>query len=136
MGEEQTPLEFDIAEIERSGATRVYRAHFSSDRIRERVAANLDARGKTIRLPGFRQGKIPHGVMEQRYGSAARGEVAQQLAAQAADRIFATGGLAAGIELANGAAAGDLEFRITVTHLPDLPDIDFSQLALERLTAS
>jgi FKBP-type peptidyl-prolyl cis-trans isomerase (trigger factor) len=136
MGEGQTLLEFDIAEIERNGATRVYRAHFSSDRVRERVTANLDARVKTIRLPGFRPGKIPPGVMEQRYGSAARGEVAHQLAAQAADRIFATGGLASGIEMASGAAAGDLEFRITVTHLPDLPDIDFSQLALERLTAS
>ena len=46
------------------------------------------------------------------------------------------GGLASGIESASSAAAGDLEFRITVTHLPDLPDIDFSHVALERLTAS
>jgi FKBP-type peptidyl-prolyl cis-trans isomerase (trigger factor) len=136
MSEEQTLLGFDIAEIERNDATRVYRAHFSSGRVRERVAANLNARGKTIRLPGFRPGKIPPGVMEQRYGPAARLEVANQLAAQAADRIFALGGLASGIELTAGAASGDLEFRITVTHLPDLPDIDFRQLTLERLTAS
>lgn len=136
MSEEPTLPEFDIAESERNGATRVYRAHFSSGRVGERVAANLDARGQAIRLPGFRPGKIPLAILEQRYGAVARLEVAHQLAAQAADRIFTMGGLASGIELASGAATGDLEFRITVTHLPDLPDIDFSQLALERLSAS
>lgn len=136
MSEQQTQLSLDIGEIERNGATRVYRARISSERVRELTAGQLESRGKAIRLPGFRPGKIPLGVLEQRYGAAARLEVAHRLAAQAADRIFTMGGLASGIELASGAAAGDLEFRITVTHLPDLPDIDFSQLALERLTAS
>jgi FKBP-type peptidyl-prolyl cis-trans isomerase (trigger factor) len=36
----------------------------------------------------------------------------------------------------SGAQSGDVEFRLTVTHLPDLPPFDFSQLTLDRLTAS
>jgi FKBP-type peptidyl-prolyl cis-trans isomerase (trigger factor) len=126
----------EIEEIDRDGATRVYKARVSSSRVTELVTAHLEGRAKTIRLPGFRPGKIPLAVMEQRYGTAARAEVANQLAAQAADRIFSTRGLASAVELASGATAGDLEFRITVTHLPDLPDIDFTKLSLERLTAS
>lgn len=135
-GEEETRDSLDIAESECDGATRVYIVRVSSDRVKELTAAQLESRGKTIRLPGFRPGKIPPGIMEQRYGAAARAEAANRLAAQAADRIFAAGGLASRIELTSGAAAGDLEFRITVTHLPDLPDVDFSRRALERLTAS
>jgi hypothetical protein len=61
--------------------------------------------------------------MEQRYGVSARAELANQLAAQAADRIFSSGGLASSIELTDGAASGDLKFSITVTHLPDLPAV-------------
>lgn len=126
----------DIEEIGRDGATRVYRARVPAERVQGLVRAHLAERAQTIRLPGFRPGKIPLSLMEQRYGAASRTEVANRLAAQTADRIFATGGLASAIELVSGAASGDLEFRITVTHLPDLPEIDFTQLSLERRTAS
>jgi SM-20-related protein len=125
-----------IEEIERHDATRVYRAKYRSDHVSELVKGHLEARAKTIRLPGFRPGKIPPAVMEQRYGAAARLEIATQLAAQAADRIFSTGGIAASIEMTDGAASGDFQFRITATHLPDLPEIDFTKLSLERLTVS
>ena len=136
VAETSEPAGDGIEEIERRGATRVYTARFPADHVTELVRANLEAHAKTIRLPGFRPGKIPAAVMEQRYGAAARLEIATQLAAQAADRIFATGGLASSIEAANGATSGDLEFQITVTHLPDLPEIDFTKLSLERLTIS
>lgn len=86
----------DIAEIERNGATRVYQARVSSDRVRELAAARLESRAKTIRFPEFRPGKIPLAVMEQRFGAAAR----------AVDRIFSTGGLASAIEISSGAVAG------------------------------
>jgi FKBP-type peptidyl-prolyl cis-trans isomerase (trigger factor) len=124
-----------IEEAERSGATRVYRAKAAADHVSELVKAHLEARAKMIRLPGFRAGKIPLTVMVQRYGAAGRAEIANQLAAQAADRIYSTGGLASSIEMTDGAASGDFEFRIAVTHLPDLPDLDFTKLFLERLTA-
>ncbi len=127
----------DIEEIDRNGVTRVYRARVSAERVRDLVSTRLDARArKRSGLPGFRPGRIPRGVMEQRYGASARTEVVNQLAAQAADQIFSMGGLAAAVELSSGAASGGPEFRITVTHLPDLPDIDFAKLSLERLTAS
>lgn len=125
-----------IAEVERHGTTRVYSASYPADQVSDLIKAHLEARAKTIRLPGFRPGKIPPAVMEQRYGGAARAEVANQLAAQAADRIFSTGGLASSIEMTEGAASGDLKFRITVTYLPDLPELDFTKLSLERLTIS
>jgi FKBP-type peptidyl-prolyl cis-trans isomerase (trigger factor) len=125
-----------IEEAERHGATRVYSATYPADQVSELVRAHLETRAKTIRLPGFRPGKIPLAVMEQRYGAAGRATIANQLAAQAADRIFSTGGLASSIEMTDGAASGDLKFRITVTHLPDLPQIDFSKLSLERMLAS
>jgi SM-20-related protein len=134
--ENSEPPGTGIEETERHGATRVYRAMYPADQVSDLVRAHLEARAKTIRLPGFRAGKIPVAVMVQRYGAAGRAEVASQLAAQAADRIFSTGGLASSIEMIDGTASGDLKFRIAVTHLADLPQVDFTKLSLERLIAS
>jgi FKBP-type peptidyl-prolyl cis-trans isomerase (trigger factor) len=123
-------------ELEREGAQRVYKVHVAADRLDSLKARRLEELGKSVRLPGFRPGKIPLSVLEKRYGSKARSEAANRLAAEAADRLFAAGGLASAIEVVSGSDAGDLELRIMVTHLPDLPALDFTTLAIERLSAS
>jgi FKBP-type peptidyl-prolyl cis-trans isomerase (trigger factor) len=123
-------------ELEREGAQRAYKVHVAADRLDDLKARRLVELGKSVRLPGFRPGKIPHSILEKRYGSKARSEAAQRLAAEAAEEILAKGGLASAIEAVSGTESGDLEFRFTVTHLPDLPALDFTTLAIERLSAS
>jgi hypothetical protein len=128
--------EFGTQELEREGARRVYKVRVAANRLDSLKARRLEELGKTIRLPGFRPGKIPLNVLEKRYGSKARSEAANRLAAEAADRIFATGGLASEIDALSGSDSGDLELRIVVTHMPDLPALDLTKLAIERLSAS
>jgi hypothetical protein len=123
-------------ELERDGIRRVYKVHVAASHLDRLTTERLEERSKTIRLPGFRPGKIPMKVLEQRYGSKARAEIASRLAAEAADRIFVTGGLASTIEPMTGTGSGDLEIRIVVTHLPDLPALDLTKLEIERLSAS
>jgi FKBP-type peptidyl-prolyl cis-trans isomerase (trigger factor) len=123
-------------ELEREGAQRVYRVHIAADRLDSLKARRLDELGKSVRLPGFRPGKIPLSILEKRYGSKARSDAAHRLAAEAAEEILAKGGLASAIEAISGSDSGDLELRVTVTHLPDLPALDFTTLAIERLSAS
>jgi hypothetical protein len=123
-------------ESERDGTRRVYKVHVPAGHLDKLKNRRLEELGRTLRLPGFRPGKIPTNILEKRYGSKARSEAANRLAAEAADRIFTTGGLASAIETLTGAESGDFEFRVVVTHLPDLPALDLSELAIERLTAS
>jgi hypothetical protein len=128
--------EIGTEELEREGARRVYKVHIEADRLDALKAERREELGKNVRLPGFRPGKIPINVLEKRYGAKARSEAANRLAAEAADRIFATGGLASAIEAVSGSDSGDLELRIVVTHLPDLPALDPTELVIERLSAS
>jgi FKBP-type peptidyl-prolyl cis-trans isomerase (trigger factor) len=120
----------------RKGAHRVYNVHVPASHLDGLKTRRLEELARSVRLPGFRPGKIPLSVLEKRYGANARSEAANRLAAEAADRIFAAGGLASAIEPLAGANSGDLEFRVAVTHLPDLPALDFTELAVERLSAS
>jgi SM-20-related protein len=129
--------ELQIEEIERAGARRVYRVRAAGAVVAERVQARLDERAATIRLPGFRPGAIPASVIQSRYGARARSDALAALAAQAADGLLARGGLASSIELVSGSESesADFECRLCVTHLPDLPAVDFAALKLERLIA-
>jgi FKBP-type peptidyl-prolyl cis-trans isomerase (trigger factor) len=123
-------------ELSREGAHRVYKVRVPASHLDSLKTRRLEELGRSVRLPGFRPGKIPTNILEKRYGAKARSEAANRLAAEAADRIFATGGLPSAIEPLSGADSGDLEFRVAVTHLPDLPGLDFTKLAIERFSAS
>lgn len=98
----------DAIEIRRDGARRVYKVRIPSAAV-------------------FGPGKIPAAELEKRYGA---------LAAEAASRVAPKGGVPSAIELRSGAQTGELEFELTVTHLPDLPAFDASQLTLESFTAT
>ena len=128
-------MDASFEEVERGPASRVYKVRFPAEHVAPKITARLNELGKNVRLPGFRPGKIPEKVLVERYGAKARAEVLQKLAAEATDSVLAKSELASAIELAQGSDAGDVEFRLSVTHLPELAPIDFAAITLERLIA-
>jgi SM-20-related protein len=123
-----------VEEVERDGARRVYRAHVAKAEIQRAVEQRLEELAQSLRLPGFRPGKIPRAVLEERYGLEARAAILKRLAADVAKRALPAGSVASACELLSGADTGDMEISIAATHLPDLPDIDFSGVTIERMT--
>jgi hypothetical protein len=126
----------NVAEISRDGAQRVYKILVQSDFVGRAVQRRLEELAKSVRLPGFRAGRIPDAVMEQRYGAQARSDVLNGLAAETADRFLKKGSVTSALDLKSGAHSGDLEFHFRVTYFPDLPSVDFSDQTFERLTAT
>jgi FKBP-type peptidyl-prolyl cis-trans isomerase (trigger factor) len=126
----------EATEISRDGASRIYALRASSSVVEQAVEEHLTRMGKTVRLPGFRPGKIPMALLRQRYGAQTRTEVIHRIAAETAQRVLPKGSIVSAFNLRAGAQSGDLEFHATVTYLPDLPPADFSQVTIERLDAA
>jgi hypothetical protein len=124
----------EVEEIGRDGAARIYRAQVGHTAIERAMEERLNRLAESVRLPGFRPGKIPRAVLEQRYAAQARAGALKQLAADLVEHALPAGSVCGSCELAAGAESGDMELRIHATHLPDLPSLDFSQLAIQRLT--
>jgi FKBP-type peptidyl-prolyl cis-trans isomerase (trigger factor) len=101
--------------------------------IQRAVDERLTQLTESVRLPGFRPGKIPRAAMEERYGAQSRALVMKRLAADLAQRGLPAGSVASSCELLAGAESGDLEISIAATHLPDLPDVDFSKVTIEAI---
>jgi len=121
--------DWTLEEISHEAATRTWRVHIPSANLDRLIGDRLNEIAQTVRLPGFRPGKIPADVVRQRYGDKARADVLSRIATQAAAQALARGSLVSEVSVASG------ELTLSGTHLPDLPSIDPATMHLERLTA-
>src|ERR1700729_2308145 len=113
-------------------------------------AADLDSRrterlttlGKTLRLPGFRPGKVPMPIVRQRYGTAVSAEVLDESVSEATQKVLSERGLRPArqpkvdvVTADGGAFRTDLEFKVEMEVMPEIALPDFSTISLTRLKA-
>lgn len=108
-------------------------------RVEAEVSARLEKAAKTVRLKGFRQGKVPMKVVQQRFGAGVRQEVLGEVMSQSFYEAVRQEDLKpAGqptIEPRTLASGRDLEFIATFEVYPEIDLIDFSKLSVERPVA-
>lgn len=69
----------DVSVENTDGLQRQIKVNLGSDQVEEAVEAKVRRAGQHAKVPGFRPGKVPMKVLYQRYGDAARQEVASEL---------------------------------------------------------
>lgn len=108
-------------------------------RIEAEVAARLERAARTLRLKGFRQGKVPMKVVQQRFGAGVRQEVLGDVMSQTFYEAVRQEDLKpAGqptIEPRSMTSGRDLEFTATFEVYPEIDLVDFEKLAIERPVA-
>ena len=102
-----------------------------------RVAEKLEEVGQTVSIPGFRPGKVPMSVLKMRFGKAARVEALQTTVQETAQRAMEERELRPAmdpvIDVVTDEDGADLEYKLTVDVLPDIPPLDFAAIELERM---
>jgi trigger factor len=132
-----------VIETLSEGLKRSYAVTVPAAEIESRTKTKLADIGKTLRLPGFRPGKVPANLVRQRYGTQVMAEVMQDAVSNAAERVVEDGNLRpAGqprISLAReprfGATAEDLEIKVELEVLPEIALPDLGAISLTRLRA-
>ncbi len=128
-----------ISEVAAEGLKREYRVVCSADEIEERITRRLQELSKTVRLPGFRPGRVPLGLLRRRYGASVLGEVLEKMVEEGQRRVLSENELRPAlrpkIEVTSFEEGKDLEFRLDVEVLPEVPEVDLSQIELVRFVA-
>jgi trigger factor len=128
-----------VTEVANEGLKRAFSVVVPATDITAEREKRLAQLGKDLRLPGFRPGKIPPRVVMQRYGQAVMGEVLESSVNDATQRVVSDRGLRPAqqpkIELVNFADGTDLEFKVEMEVMPEVPMPDFAGIELERLKA-
>ena len=110
-----------------------------AERLETQVGGRLREIGRTVRIKGFRPGKVPAKVIEQRYGQQVRAEVLDGLLRQGFDEAVRENELRlAGnprIEPSPNEPSDELAYVATFEVVPDFGDIDVSKLNVVRHTS-
>lgn len=107
-----------------------------ADKVNDLVAAKLKEAARSVRMDGFRPGKVPLRVVKQRYGEQIRqdvyGELIQSSFYDAAlqENLRPVGDPS--IELREDEADGGLAYTATFEIMPDLEVADLSALEIKR----
>ena len=110
-----------------------------AERVDTQVGGRLREIARTARIKGFRPGKVPAKVIEQRYGDQVRSEVLDELLGQGFDRAVRENALqlvgSPRIEPSAEAGEGELAYVATFEIMPDFGDIDVGKLNVVRHTS-
>src|ERR1700750_631418 len=131
-----------VTETLADGLRRNYTVVLPVADLESRRTERLTTLGKTLRLPGFRPGKVPMPIVKQRYGTAVSAEVLEESVSEATQRVLSERGLRPAqqpkVNLVTEnptALAADLEFSVELELLPDITLPDFGTIELTRLKA-
>src|SRR5687768_11687784 len=107
-----------------------------AERIDTQVGGRLREIARTARIKGFRPGKVPTKVIEQRYGEQVRAEALDGLLRETFNSAVRDQALQlAGSPRIEKAGDSELEFVATFEVVPDFGDIDVAALKVIRHTA-
>jgi trigger factor len=129
-----------VTETLSDGLKRNYTVVLPVADLESRRLERLTTLGKTLRLPGFRPGKVPMPIVKQRYGTAVSAEVLEESVSEATRKVLSERGLRPAqqpkVDMVTEnpiAMANDLEFKVELELLPDIVLPDFGTIELTRI---
>lgn len=126
-----------ITEIANEALKRSYRIVLPATEIAGQVDTRLADMAKTASMPGFRPGKVPVSLLRRQYGQALFGEAVEKAVNESVGKTITDNSLKPAlqprVEVKKIEEGADLEFEVIVELMPELGDIGFSDIELERL---
>jgi trigger factor len=125
-----------VTELSADGLKREYKVIVQANEIEDRVSGRLNELSKTIRMPGFRPGKVPVTLLRKQYGRSVMGEVLEQAVNQGSQQAISDHDLRPAlrpkIEVTSFDEGADLEFTRALEILPQVPKVDLAAIELTR----
>jgi trigger factor len=126
-----------VTETANEGLSRSWRVVVPATEIGAHVDRRLTELSKTMKMPGFRPGKIPMTLLKKRYGQSVMGEVLEKTVQDSSSKLLLDNdvrpALEPKIEVVSFAEGTDLEYTMAVETLPEIEPADLTGLSLERL---
>lgn len=112
---------------------------FPAERFESQVSARIAEMGRTVRLKGFRPGKVPTAVIQQRFGDQVRGEVLSDLIGTTLREAVEKENLRPianpSVDTTGRPENGEITYTATFEIMPEFPQIDVAGLEIKRPVA-
>jgi len=128
-----------VSETLNDGLKRGYKITVSASELDEKVNEKLAEAQPEVQMKGFRKGKVPMALLKKQFGPRLIGEAMQEAVDGAMSKHFEDSGdrpaMQPDVKMTNEdwKEGDDVEVEMTYEALPEVPDIDFKQIKLEKL---
>jgi trigger factor len=127
-----------VTELDSQGLKKNFKIVVDNAKISAMVDEELRIAGEQVKIPGFRPGNIPMKILKQRYGKSVQGDVLKKVINQTTSEVVTEKKLRPAmtpqINIESYEEGSDLTFSMSVESFPDMPEIDFSSITLDRNT--
>ena len=129
-----------VTETKSDGLRREYTLVVSAAALEEKTTAKLESVRADFQMKGFRKGKAPLPLLKKMFGKSVMGEVVEEAVNGAVtEHLSEAGHRPAGqpeIKITNESfdEGDDLTVELSYDCLPDVPEMEFSEIELERKT--
>jgi trigger factor len=135
--------DMQVTETLNEGLKRGYEITVTADELDQKVTDKLVEAQPEVEMKGFRKGKVPLPLLKKQFGERVLGEAMQEAVDGAMSQHFEdTGDKPAAqpaVEMVDGEnwkEGQDVKVKMTYERLPDVPDVDFGQINLERMVVT
>ncbi len=126
-----------VNEIKKDKFYREYEVVIPAAAVEQNVNERLQSIGQKVKIPGFRPGRVPIKILKQRYGKSIMGEVLENTVTRASHEVLQQKSdkpvLQPKLEITKYDDGQDLHFKMSYEIMPKLPDIDLTNIKLEKL---
>ena len=129
-----------VTETKSEGLKREYALVVTAADLEAKTTEKLEVLRKDFHMKGFRKGKAPRALLKQRFGKSVLGEVVQETVESSVSAHLEEAGHRPArqpdVKITNEAfdEGDDLNVEIAYECLPEVPDLDYGSLSLERKT--
>lgn len=128
-----------VTETKTEGLKRDFKIVVPATDIENRITARLNEISQTVRIPGFRPGKVPASMLRKRYGASVMGEVLERAVGETTMKAMSDKGVRPAmqpkVEITSFEEGKDLEYTMAVEVMPEIVPVDYGKIELERLTS-
>lgn len=128
-----------VKELKQDGLSHELEVIISANEIDSRIEGRLQEVGKTVRIPGFRPGKVPMNILKKRYGRAVMGEVLELAVNETSSKALKDKNIRPAmqpkIEVKEFDDGKDLKYTVSVESVPEFDVMDLKGIKLHRMTA-
>ena len=132
-----------VTETLNEGLKRGYEITVTADELDQKVTDKLVEAQPEVEMKGFRKGKVPLPLLKKQFGQRLLGEAMQEAVDGAMSQHFEdTGDKPAAqpsVEMVDGEGwkeGQDVKVKMTYERLPEVPEVDFGQIKLERMVVT
>lgn len=128
-----------VTETQNDGLKRSYAIKVTANELEEKVNAKLKEAQPQVEMKGFRKGKVPMALLKKQFGQKVMGEAMQESIDGAMNEHFEKSGdrpaMQPKVEMTNEnwKEGDDIEVAMSYEALPDIPEVDYSKITLEKL---